>query len=291
MSLWKHIEQHIQRVTGTASSHEHCESVHGGDINVAHRIRFTDRDYFVKTNELRYGGMFAAEAEALCEMAASHTIRVPEVICYGEHDRQSYIVMEFLPIDSRADERLLAAKLAAMHRVTSDRFGWYRDNTIGLTPQHNETDTDWVGFWREHRLGFQLDLAARNGYGGELQILGERLMSGFGSLFHHYTPQASMLHGDLWGGNHGGLPDGTPVIFDPAFYYGDRETDIAMTSLFGGFSAGFYREYQNIWPLDDGYEQRMTFYNLYHVLNHLNLFGGAYQSQAVRMMKQVLAEL
>ena len=291
MSLWLHIEQHIARATGRHFSIEQSQGVSGGDINTATRITAMGKEYFVKTNHLRFGDMFAAEAEGLKEMAASNTIRVPEIICYGDDGAQCYIVMEYLPLGGRPDSRLLGEQLAAMHKVTAEDYGWYRDNTIGATPQHNGVHNDWVSFWREQRLGFQLELAARNGYGGELQALGDRLLDGFGVLFSDYTPPASMLHGDLWSGNYGGLTGGEPVIFDPAFYYGDREADIAMTTLFGGFSADFYAAYQNAWPLDDGYRVRKTFYNLYHIINHANLFGGGYQGQAVAMMKQLLAEI
>ncbi|HEY9201212.1 MAG TPA: fructosamine kinase family protein, partial [Gammaproteobacteria bacterium] len=110
-------------------------------------------------------------------------------------------------------------------------------------------------------------------------------------LFSDYQPQPSMLHGDLWGGNAAALADGTPVIFDPAFYYGDRETDIAMTTLFGGFSPAFYDAYNESWPLDAGYPSRKHLYNLYHLLNHLNLFGSGYLGQAIASAERVLAEI
>jgi fructosamine-3-kinase len=235
--------------------------------------------------------MFAAEAKGLREIASSHTVRVPEAVCYGDDGTQSYIVLEYLEMAGRADQGLLGEQLAAMHRVTAERFGWEIDNTIGATHQPNAWNDDWLDFWREQRLGFQLQLAADNGYGGELQILGERLLSEMPKLFTGRQVLPSMLHGDLWGGNVAGLRDGTPVIFDPAFYYGDREADIAMTYVFGGFSPDFYASYQNAWPLDDGFALRKTFYNIYHIINHLNLFGGGYHGQAIHMMEQVLAEI
>ena len=191
----------------------------------------------------------------------------------------------------RADQVLLGKQLAAMHRVTAERFGWSMHNTIGATHQSNEWQDKWLDFWQEQRLGFQLQLAASNGYGGELQSLGERLLSEMPKLFTGRDVIPSMLHGDLWGGNVAGLEDGTPVIFDPAFYYGDREADLAMTYVFGGFSPDFYRSYQNAFPLDDGFAVRKTFYNIYHIINHLNLFGGGYHGQSIQMLKQVLAEI
>jgi fructosamine-3-kinase len=185
--------------------------------------------------------------------------------------------------------RAAGRQLAAMHRGTAKAFGWGRDNTVGATPQHNDWQADWVAFWRDRRLGFQLAEAARNGYRGRLQALGERLCERFAVLVDH-DPAPSLLHGDLWGDNIGFTGAGEPVIFDPATYYGDREAELAMTELFGGFSADFYAAYREAWPIDPGYTVRKTLYNLYHVLNHLNLFGGGYGGQAERMMQQLLAE-
>src|SRR5208283_1970991 len=141
---------------------------------------------------------------------------------------------------------------------------------------------------REQRLGFQLDLAARKGYGGKLQELGHQLMERLPEFFEGYHPQPSLLHGDLWGGNHACTSDGAPVIFDPAPYYGDREADLAMTELFGGFDQEFYTAYRAAWPPDAGYTTRRILYNLYHILNHANLFGGGYARQAEGMMQSLL---
>ncbi len=285
------IEADIGRVTAEPFRLQHNQGVGGGCISTASRISDGVRDYFIKLNHAAMLPMFEAEAQALSEMLASNSVRVPEPLCSGAHDGQSYLVMEYLPLEGRANMRLLGEQLAAMHQSTADRYGWHIDNTIGSTPQPNSQGHDWLEFWREQRLGFQLALAARNGYGGELQRKGERLLADFPVLFSSYTPQASMLHGDLWGGNAGGLKDGTPVIFDPALYYGDREADIAMTTLFGGFGADFYAAYNAAWPLDAGYQARRNFYNIYHIVNHLNLFGGGYHGQAIRLIEQVLSEL
>jgi fructosamine-3-kinase len=291
MDIWQHIEQQIEQATGSSFRIDNNNSVGGGCINSAFRIEHKGRSYFIKTNDARYAYMFAAEAEALREMASSNTLRVPEPVCYGECGNQCYVVMEYLELGGSADMVAFGRQFAAMHKVTADRFGWHIDNTIGSTPQPNTPTDNWIEFWREQRLGFQLQTAARNGYGGELQRLGERLLAAMPALFVNHEPQPSMLHGDLWGGNYGALRDGTPVIFDPAFYYGDREADLAMTTLFGGFGGQFYAAYNEAWPLDDGYEVRKTFYNIYHIINHLNLFGGGYHSQAISMIERVLAEL
>lgn len=289
--LWQDISQAIHDTTGEAFALRNQQAIGGGCINATQKISDGQRVFFVKTNRAELVDMFTAEAEALTEMAASHTVRVPKPVCHGISGQNSYLVLEHLDLRGNADMVLLGRQLAAMHRVTRTQFGWHRDNVIGATHQPNGWNSDWIEFWREQRLGYQLHRAAENGYGGTLQKLGEQLRTRFPVLFRHYQPQASMLHGDLWGGNAAGLADGTPVIFDPAFYYGDRECDMAMTELFGGFGNRFYAAYNEAWPLDQGYKTRRTFYNLYHIINHLNLFGGGYQSQSVDMMQILLSEI
>ena len=291
MKQWQSIISHIEQTTGRAFSVEQQQSMAGGSINSAFLL--TDKNgqqYFVKTNQPGQLAMFEAEAHGLQALASSHTLRVPETVCFGENPAQSYIVLEYLDMCGSADQRLLGEQLAAMHRVTAEKFGWEIDNTIGATFQPNSWTADWLTFWREQRLGFQLQLAAKNGYGGELQSLGEKLLLEMPKLFSGRKLKASMLHGDLWGGNVAGLKDGTPVIYDPAFYYGDREADLAMTYVFGGFTADFYASYQQAFPLDDGFAVRKIFYNIYHIINHLNMFGGGYHGQAINMLEQVLAE-
>ena len=244
---------------------------------------------FVKTGPEHHLDMFEAEAEGLRALAEAGEVRVPVVLDCGLRGGQAFIALERLSLGcaSATEERLFGEQLAALHRHTKPRFGWHRDNTIGMTPQHNDWCDDWVVFFREQRLDFQLGLAARNGYGGELQRLGRRLRDGLPGLFEGYEPAASLLHGDLWGGNWG-VADGVPVIFDPAVHYGDRESDIAMTMLFGGFGRGFYDAYQASWPMAKGHERRLKLYQLYHVINHLNLFGRAYLAQSVSLIKRLL---
>jgi protein-ribulosamine 3-kinase len=290
MDPWHRIREHIRAETGVRVR-DTRESIGGGCINEALRILGEGRDFFVKLNAASKADMFVAEAEGLLELAASGTVRVPAPVCWGVAGNMAYLVLEYLQFGRGGKGSVLGEQLAAMHRVTRADFGWHRGNTLGSTPQINTPCGDWLAFWREQRLGYQLQLAARNGWGGELQRLGEQLLAELGSLFDGYRPQPSLLHGDLWSGNHGYLADGQPVIFDPAVYFGDRETDLAMTELFGGFGGDFYAGYRAAWPLDVGYASRKQLYNLYHILNHLNLFGGGYQGQALRMLQQLLAEL
>ncbi|MEA3275187.1 MAG: fructosamine kinase family protein [Pseudomonadota bacterium] len=290
MSDWDAIAGQIEAASGRSFRPKLNRTVGGGCINTAVRLSDDERSYFVKLNAAGRLDMFEAEAAGLAEMAETCTIRVPKPLCTGTADGQSYIVMENIVLGGHRRNSAAEAgrQLAAMHRTTRRDFGWNRDNTIGSTPQPNGPQADWAGFWRDRRLGFQLDLAARRGYGGRLQSQGERLLDVMPALIDH-GPEPSLLHGDLWGGNMSFDPEGHPVIYDPAVYYGDREADLAMTELFGGFGGDFYAAYRDAWPLDPGYRARRTLYNLYHILNHLNLFGSGYLGQAQDMIERLLA--
>jgi fructosamine-3-kinase len=235
--------------------------------------------------------MFEAEAEGLDELGRANALRVPRVLGSGAAKGQSFLALEWIDFGSVSSrsESLLGAGLAAQHRVTATEFGWHRGNTIGSTPQHNDPDRDWIRFFVARRLRYQLDLAARNGHAGRVTERGALLCERTGAFFGSYRPVPSLLHGDLWGGNWSADASGRPVIFDPAVYFGDREADLAMTRLFGGFGAAFYSAYDSAWPLEPGADERRTLYNLYHVLNHLNLFGGGYLSQAQAMIDRLLA--
>jgi len=289
MINWASITAAITHATQTRFELAHTIPVSGGCINQAWRIEGTDgARYFVKLNDARKSEMFAAERAGLDAIAATYTVRVPQPLTHGVSDEHSFLVLENLELASSGNARLLGEQLAAMHRCSSSQFGFQQDNTLGETPQPNKWSSDWIAFWREQRLGFQLDLAARNGYDGKLQEMGHQLMERLPEFFGGYHPQPSLLHGDLWGGNHAYTSDGVPVIFDPAPYYGDREADLAMTELFGGFDQMFYSGYRVTWPPDAGYAIRKNLYNLYHILNHANLFGGGYAQQAEVMIQKLL---
>lgn len=293
MTAWAAIADHISQTTGEPFEPASPRSLGGGCINTAARLSDGAREYFVKLNRAHLLDMFEAESDGLAEMAATRSIRVPQPLCYGIADGDAYLVMEYIALGRHRSDGAAAEagrQLARMHRQSADAFGWHRDNTIGSTPQHNAWMTDWVEFWRERRLGFQLRLAAEAGYRGSLQRRGERLLAEFDALIDH-APVPSLLHGDLWGGNMSYDSEGRPVIYDPAVYYGDREADIAMTELFGGFDHDFHAAYDEAWPLDPGYRVRRDLYNLYHILNHLNLFGRGYLGQAQRLIDRLLAEI
>ena len=295
---WSKIEKEISTATGQPFLLKKHAAVDGGSINQAHRIDGVLADngesknvsFFIKFNNKSRLEMFAAEAAGLKEIEKGHAIRVPQVISYGTEENQSYLILENLSLaGGQVDSaKSLGQQLASMHKITAKQFGWTRDNTIGSTRQINEQTDNWIDFWREHRLGFQLELAKQNGCDHSLYIKGQKLIAVLEGFFTGYKPEVSLLHGDLWSGNYGFLKNGQPVIFDPAVYYGDRETDIAMSELFGGFPQEFYSAYNEVWLLDGGYKKRKILYNLYHILNHFNLFGGGYAGQAESMIEQLL---
>jgi len=261
------------------------QPVSGGDISAAWRVG----NLFLKTGPASSSDMFSAEAEGLSELAAPGAIRIPQVVACGVHSDTAFLATEWLELGraTRDTEARLGEQLALLHATTGDRFGWHRDNTIGLTPQHNDWSDDWIDFFRERRLGFQLQLAAKHGFSGSLQEQGARLLKRLPVFFENHEPRPALLHGDLWGGNWGSC-DGVPVIFDPAVYYGDPESDLAMTRLFGGFGPAFYDAYAAHTPPAAGSHDRCDLYQLYHVLNHLNLFGSAYLGRAQELINKLL---
>jgi len=292
MDLWTHLSKQISLQTQQHFKMITCISVGGGCINNSYHISDNQCHYFVKLNQANKQDMFEAEAEALKQIHHQGVIRVPEPVCYGQYSSQSFLVLEYLTLSGQVDSVTLGRQLAAMHKITAPQFGWTRPNTIGATPQHNKPTSDWLTFWREQRMQPQLALAQKNGFGHALKPIIDKLLPTMHHLFeNHSSPQPSMLHGDLWGGNVAALSNGTPVIYDPAFYYGDRETDIAMSRLFGGFDKHFYNAYNEAWPLDDGFSVRQDLYNLYHIINHLNLFGESYLSQTINLSERLLAHI
>ena len=266
-------------------------SVAGGSINECYAWRCGAGLLFVKVGARTARAAFEAESSGLAELTRARAIRVPRVIACGQTEAAAFLALEWIEAkapDARCEERL-GEGLAALHAVTAARFGFHHDNLLGRTPQNNGWTSDWAEFFRDRRLRPQLTLAAHNGHGALLTERGERLLALVPALLAGHHPSASLLHGDLWGGNWLASAEGEPVVFDPAVYYGDREADLAMTHLFGGFKASFYRAYSAAAPLAPGWEARGELYNLYHVLNHANLFGAGYARQARAMMERLLA--
>ncbi|MCC0177152.1 fructosamine kinase family protein [Waterburya agarophytonicola K14] len=285
---WRQIASAITEATGQEFAIADTRSVSGGCINQGYRVGGNDAEYFVKLNQASLVEMFVAEAWGLKEMYATQTITVPQAICWGTAGDSSYIVLQWLNLARGSDEswRSMGRELAEMHQAgIGTSFGWERNNTIGSTPQINTPRENWADFFAEQRIGYQLKLAQRRG--GNFPDR-DTVVDAVRNQLADRQPEVSIVHGDLWSGNAGIAVDGCPVIFDPATYYGDRETDLAMTELFGGFPSAFYRGYNEVWQLDKGYQQRKSIYNLYHILNHFNLFGGGYGSQAKRIIQQII---
>jgi len=293
MDLWMDIAAEIERTRGRPFEPRTPEPVGGGCINDAHRLSDGRTDYFVKLNTAARLPMFEAEAAGLALLREPGAVRVPAPVCTGASDGRAYLVLEFVPMGRPAAGgwARLGTGLASVHGRTGERFGWNRDNTIGSTPQPNSPDDDWVRFFARQRLGLQLDLAAENAHGGRWLDRGYHLVEVLDGLFTGYRPVPSLLHGDLWSGNVDFDETGAPVIFDPAVYFGDRESDLAMTELFGRLPEAFYAAYEEAWPVDSGYRSRRNLYQLYHILNHLNLFGGGYRGAAARLIDALLAEV
>ena len=287
MSDWHELRETL-RGQGIAIVDAKPRAVGGGDISSAWQVFTKGAAIFLKTGPLEFLEIFSAEAEGLEELRQADGVRVPDVLAYGQSAKDAYIALEWMDFSGRdlAAEVLLGTQLALQHRRLDKRFGWHRDNMIGTTPQLNDREDDWIRFFRERRLLVQLQLAESNGFGGDLLREGAQLAKNLESLFDGYLPEPSLLHGDLWGGNWSSV-SGVPVIFDPAVYYGDRESDLAMTRLFGGFGSGFYRAYEDAWPLAEGHGERVALYQLYHVLNHLNMFGGSYLSRALSLIREL----
>lgn len=266
-------------------------SLPGGDINQAALISDGATSYFLKYHPHVSTDLFAAEAQALNEISKHKCVRVPQPVLYGHDGQTAWLVMEYLELTPIGPATQLGEQLAAMHSIVNDRYGWAADNFIGTTTQHNTFTSDWTNFWRDYRLKPQLALAETAGFGGQLMSTGEKLLQNIDQLLDGHQPEASLLHGDFWAGNKAYTHDGRAVIFDPASYYGDRETDIAMSELFGGFDREFYAAYEAHTPLPDAYPLRRDLYNLYHMLNHLNLFGASYLPRCEAMIASLLAQI
>lgn len=265
-------------------------SVAGGDsATTLHVGTTTGEEFFLKLMPAGSGAL-AAEADGLEVLAKTGTLRVPAVMARGSCAEGDWLLLEWLRLhDWRPLAGRFAEQLACLHRLPVDGWGWSRDNYIGLSPQPNPATDDWIGFFRDARLGYQLEKARRSGLDGPSLGKLERLMSGLDAFFDGPV-NASLLHGDLWIGNVG-ASDGEPVVFDPAVYCGHHEVDLAMLELFGSPGDAFFDAYRRILPIDPAYRQRRDLYNLYHLLNHYCLFGGGYGQQAGRLAGRLLAEL
>lgn len=276
-------------------------SVSGGCINSAYilSVNNSTTKLFIKLNDAKSKDIFATEYKGLKEILASKTIKVPTPIRYGlvkddsaVDKSRSFIVLEYIELGSanKKSSYLMGQQLAKMHKCLSPsgNFGWNINNYIGRTPQINTKSKNWQEFYVSNRLDYQIKLARTKGL--SLQST-HRLLANISYFFTDYNPKPSLLHGDLWAGNAAVDSKNNPVIYDPAVYYGDRETDIAFTEMFRGFSSDFYLGYDEVWALHSGYKYRKMLYNLYHCINHYNLFAGSYGIQAQSIIDKILSYL
>jgi len=258
--------------------------VGGGCINSGARLRTASgQTFFLKTNRQTPEDMFAREAEGLGALAEADGPRVPRPLLYGP----DFLLLEDLAPARRRDDywEVFGQQLAALHMFTNDRFGFHHDNYIGSMPQPNPWTADGYEFFSQHRLLFQARLAHERGMMGKDEVQQvENLCARLEDLIP--SQPASLVHGDLWSGNAITDADGQPAIIDPAAHYGWAEAELAMTALFGAFPEDFYRSYQQVRPLDQGYRERFAIYNLYHLINHVNLFGGGYLGQVRAILQR-----
>ncbi len=263
----------------------------GGCIHRAEAITLTDgRSYFLKSNADAFD-MFEQEACGLNALQQAGYLRVPRVIALGRvSGQEDYLILEFInssspPVDFFAN---FGSKLAELHRnYHTGWFGWHNDNYLGRNPQINSRCATWTEFFAENRLRYQMRLAVQQGYHVPSLVRGvDKLCERLGDLLGRPDENACLLHGDLWSGNFLCDEDGQPVIFDPAVYLGNREAELSMPLLFGGFPSEFFKAYDEAWPLAQGWRERVEIYKLYHLLNHLNLFGSGYIEDCMRILRR-----
>lgn len=259
---------------------ESLEPVSGGDIHRSYRVKLTDgKSLFAKVNDSMHVEVLASEYRSLTYLDTVVQGFYPSPVDFVSSSGGGVLLMDYHQM-STLNERSsmgLGRLLAEQHIVTNDTHGWHEDNHIGLTPQYNLQSGSWIAFYREQRIAPQLKLAADHGLPSNLVANIEWLANNLAEFIDETQVQASLLHGDLWSGNAAfGVGLNRPILFDPAPYFGDREVDLAMTRLFGGFHRQFYQAYHEILPPREGYEQRIKIYNLYHALNHYSLFGASY---------------
>lgn len=273
---------------GGSGNLEIISKVSGGSINKCFKIKYRNSYFFLKWNSATlFPHMFLAEAEGLKRIKLTNTVKVPGVICFGNAGDEQYLVLEWIEKgknDSESQQKL-GELLAQLHRNTSDKFGLDHNNYMGSLVQTNNFHASWNEFYINERLYPQIELAGKSGQlDKEILRQFESFYAKLDSLFPPEKP--ALVHGDLWSGNYLIDENNQPLLIDPAISYANRESDIAMTTLFGGFSDSFYNAYNDAFPLQSGWQQRLDLWNLYPLLVHVNLFGQSYLSQVKSILNK-----
>ncbi|MDW6004056.1 fructosamine kinase family protein [Vibrio mangrovi] len=288
--MWQGIVQQLSLTLGREFQILDKQRIHGGDINASYVISDGRYKYFVKINEKEDLSQFICEQDNLRTLAQTHCVNTPKVLLVGSSKSHSFLVLQHIslkPLESGERSYLFGEQLARLHQWGEQKeYGFDQDNYIGMTIQPNSWNKKWHRFFAEQRIGWQLQLLYEKGI---VFIDIDKFVELIAQQLAHHQPKPSLLHGDLW---HGNVADSglEPFCFDPACYWGDRECDIAMTELFGGFEPEFYQGYESILPLELAYEERKHIYNLYHILNHCNCFGGHYLNDAQQIIRNILEE-
>lgn len=286
------IEQALSEKLGENIQIKSSVSLGGGCINHASKIETNAGAFFVKWNDNCAADIFLREAESLKELkkAAQNELVVPEVFAAKEvDDTPGFLVAEHLKTRhaSAGDDEKLGRGLATIHQYQNESFGFYNDNYCGSTPQDNSWKKNWTMFFRNNRMYYLLDLIQKDRPlpGNERQVY-DKLLEKISDLIPSENT-AVLIHGDLWSGNYM-ITEKGPALIDPAAYYADREMEMGIMTMFGGFSQRFYSAYNEVNPLSPDWKERNNLYQLYHVLNHYYLFGGGYQNQALGIAKSYL---
>ena len=284
------IKSKIENILGSQITK--MNSLSGGCISSSYKVNTKDgNSYFLKYNYSSGSDMFLTEAHGLQELDKPGVITIPKVISFDKE----FILLDLIENSGRSKNFFedFGRKFAVLHKFNNEKYGFYEDNYIGSNPQLNIPDNDeeknWTKFYFQKRILYQFHLAEKSGNStSDLRSSISKLENKIDLIVTDNSEKPSLLHGDLWGGNYMVDKNGFACLIDPAVYYGNREADLAMTKLFGGFDSEFYRAYNEEFPLPDGYDYRENIYKLYHVLNHLNLFGSGYYSQAISLIKYYL---
>lgn len=286
---WQLFEKTLSEDMSADINIESVDPVSGGDTSRAFQIKTNQADLFVKLNNPDYEHMFRLEWSGLIEIASSASIRTPQPVTVGRTQNAAYFVMEYMEFVDKLDQQAAGKAIADLHHLEHTRFGWDQNNFIGKSVQHNEWHADWAEFYWNCRLDPQLEAAVELGH-TILENAIEPLRLKTMTLLEHHSVEPSLLHGDLWYGNIATSIEADVVLYDPAVYWGDPETDIAATKLFGGFTDDFYDAYYQDVPLQEGADTRLPLYQLYHWLNHLNMFGASYLEQCLNCISELYAD-